>query len=88
MKNIWVKGTAYFAVSVLSAMLTGSILLFVSRSQAQPNEPKKGQWILTGQLSNSTNPRRIVYRFEDREYGIVCYSNYKDMSGSIGCAKR
>ncbi len=68
------------ATAAISALLGAAISTGISNSEAQPPGPKQFQFALTG--TSEGTPK--MKRYEDLEYGIVCY-----MGGmTFGCAKK
>lgn len=88
MKQLRAKLYMLSAAFVSCVATVVCFLVFGSNSLAQSEQPKKGQMVLTSTLSIAARPGRVIYRYEDREYGIVCYASQEDLSDPIGCTKK
>ncbi|MGH9959282.1 MAG: hypothetical protein ACREBC_19520 [Pyrinomonadaceae bacterium] len=72
-----------FIIATISAILGGAVALGFVNAEAQPAGAKQFQFVLTGK-TNIGGTGTEVTRYEDAEYGIVCYGAGMGFS----CAKK
>jgi hypothetical protein len=75
------KATLLITAATIGAILGVVIFSDISDSEAQPDGGKQFQLVLTGKAQTSSGN---VERYEDLEYGIVCYTAGMGMS----CVKK
>ena len=69
-------------IATISAILGGAVALGFGNAEAQPAGAKQFQFALTGTAASEGG---TVVRYEDLEYGIVCY---KGGSAQFSCTKK
>jgi hypothetical protein len=84
---------------IVGLAVAGVLLLAFGReglkAEAQAGKARAVQWTVTAVMQHQvgggalgTMRQVAIYRVEDPEYKIVCYTQHEDFSGSFSCVKR
>ena len=71
-----------FVIVAISAIFGAVVGLRINNSEAQPEGGKESRFVLTGTLASDSGAR--FFRYEDREYNVVCYTG----GVAFSCAKK
>ena len=74
-------------LALIVGVASATVLFTSANKSAEAQSKKTVTWEVTAVMVSPLNGSKL-YRFEDPETRIVCYSRNDDLSGSVGCGKR